>query len=402
MHFGRTFFSLVFFLFLAHCQISCQARISHAPLFSNDPYIGRKLDELWDEAHKHYIREIPDTPEEHKKFFESILRGGITDYLGQHSRYLTAKEYQEEQQIFSGMLEGSAGLELKEIEGAVVVSRIMPESPADRSGAFQKDDAIVMVGTESVRGQSMKTVVEKIRGSKGEPVVITIERNGTELPPVTLIREVVIIPSVTAYSVGPFLYMRIERFDALTAYQEFGAYEEYIHTFTGLILDLRQNAGGLISSVQRASCPFSESSGDIVVTSRGRDRGAEKVYKADKVKCSRLRDLPVVVLIDGDTVSAAEILAGVIRDWRHAPLVGETTYGKGVTQDIVALDDGDALVIVSTEYFVGNSSIAVNEKGLTPDYEIEGEPNFDELSKDVQFQKALDVLEQEVEKRKGP
>ena len=294
---------------------------------------------------------------------EGLYRG-MVDALGDpYSVYYTEKEYSEIIESIEGIYDGIGAYLMGGSEYPVITGTIKG-SPAEKAGLVE-NDLITAVDGESVAGFDLSSVVAIVRGERGTSVTLTIRR-GTETLDVTLVRQSIESPTVTTEDVRDGIgYLRISEFDEVTPAQfEEGLDGLKSQGMKGLILDLRSNTGGSLDAVcEIARLLLPEG---VIVYTLDRE-GNRQDYTCDG---DHAVDFPIIVLTNGYTASASEILSGAIRDYGLGKLVGTTTFGKGVVQRIFRLGDGTALKLTVENYFTP-SGYNLNGVGLVPDIEIE-------------------------------
>lgn len=297
------------------------------------------------------------------------LYRGMVDALGDpYSVYYTEEEYDEIIESIEGTYSG-IGAYLMEGSEYPVITGTIKGSPAEKAG-LTENDLITAVNGESISGYDLSSVIAIVRGEEGTPVTLTIRR-GNETLDVTLERRRIESPTVATEDVQDGIgYLRISEFDEVTP----GQFEEGLSNLKaqgmkGLILDLRSNTGGSLDAVcdiARQILPEG-----VIVYTLDRD-GERQDYTCDGKNAA---DFPIVVLTNGYTASASEILSGAIRDYELGILLGTTTFGKGVVQRIFRLEDGTALKLTVENYFTP-SGYNLNGIGLVPDVELEYDPDI--------------------------
>ena len=294
---------------------------------------------------------------------------------------------------------GGIGLELTTYHNLIIVMAPIHGTPAGDSGAFATGDVVYEVNGEDVSGRSLLYVVQKIRGPVGTEVAIRVKRRGKVLDPVTLVRQKITTEPIETATIGDdIIYIKTQIFSV-----SFGG--EYIKAVAsgsargadgildinkpekGVIIDLRNNPGGLLNVIYYLSYFYAPDEESTVVTLKSRDREIPIPVRAiiegfrerkSPVPPGVLRNIPHVLLINEGSASASEILAGLLRDWNGFTLIGTKTFGKGSVQTIIPLADKDALKLTVEEYFVGNSKVKINKLGLEPDIWVESsEQKFD-------------------------
>ena len=320
---------------------------------------------------------------------DDLLEGAITGMLGTldpHSSYITTEQIQAVQEQFAGEFEG-IGIEFSMINGYITVISPIPGTPSDRAG-LKSGDKIVKINNESAYKIKQKDVMKKLRGKRGTKVDVSIMRPGVEdLIPVTLIRDKIPIVSVMASflihdNIG---YVKINRFGKKT-YTEFSDAIESLekNNLDKLIIDLRNNPGGLLDQAVKLIDLFI-SSKDTIVYTKG------KIYGSNQVNYATInrndREYPLIVLINEGSASASEIVAGAFQDLDRAIVIGERSFGKGLVQRQYSLSDGSAVRVTVARYYTPSGRLiqkSYNE-GLDEYYDIFGEGSKD--STDIEEEK---------------
>lgn len=324
---------------------------------------------------------------------EGIYKGILEALDDPYSVYYTNEELMELQQETEGIYYGiGAYISQKTDMGYVQISKVIKNTPAEESG-FLKDDYIYKVNGEDMLDQDSTYVVSKIKGEEGTKVVVTVIREGVDDPiDIEVERRKIETPTVEYEMLeNSMAYIQIAEFDLVTASQFETAYKQAKQDgMKGLILDLRGNPGGNLSTVcdiARMLLP----KGLIVYTE---DKYGERVeYTCDG---SRQIEVPMTVLTDGYSASASEILAGAIKDYGIGTLVGTTTYGKGIVQKVINLSDGSAVKLTVSTYYTpkGNN---IHKIGVIPDVEVEFDAEQYAAGVDNQLEKAEEILAEKME-----
>ncbi|MFY3792076.1 S41 family peptidase [Ureibacillus sp. MALMAid1270] len=321
----------------------------------------KKLYEAYDELKEKYYIEVDD---------ETIIYGainGMFDALEDpYTDYMNKEEAAQFNSDLSSSFEG-IGAEIQEKNGNIVVVSPIKNSPAEKAGILP-EDIILMVDGESIQGMSASEAVLLIRGEKGTPVTLTIQRGDSEtLQEITIVRDE--IPIETVYGeMGEDKIAKIQ----LTSFSEktFEDLKKLLEQFEkdgmkSIILDVRQNPGGYLSTALDIANLFIEK-GKPIVQVQGRE-GEPEVILADGGK---KYNLPIIVLIDNGSASSSEILAGALKESGNAKLVGLTSFGKGTVQTISTLPDGSNLKYTTGKWLTPNGNW-INETGIKPDFEIQ-------------------------------
>jgi carboxyl-terminal processing protease len=296
---------------------------------------------------------------------EMAIRG-MLESLDPYSSYLPRDQYKAIQDSMRGEF-GGLGIQITKVEGGDGVDVVTPldGTPAFRAG-IKPGDRITHIDRVNIAKWSLGEVVGRLRGPVGKPVSLTIRRNGSRILEVSIKRAVIRIAAVTWRLEGEFGYLRITGFTDDTAEQVEAAVAE-IRThlggrLAGLVIDLRNNPGGLLIESVAVSDAFIDS-GDIVVT-RGRNRTQRYSARNGDI----IGGLPIVVLINGASASAAEILAGALKDHDRAILIGARTFGKGTVQTVIPMGHGTALKLTTARYYTPSGKSV--DGGIVPDVEV--------------------------------
>jgi carboxyl-terminal processing protease len=311
---------------------------------------------------KNYVEEV-DT----KRLIEGAINGMLAS-LDPHSAYLTPELYKELQVETKGSF-GGLGIEITNRNGMLTVVAPIEDTPAARAG-IKPQDIILKIDGEFTKDLSLVEAVKKMRGPKNTKVRLTIKReNPAQLLDVTLTREVIKIQSVKSHTLpGGYGYLRITQFQehsdddvdkALHQLQKDGA-------LRGLVLDLRNNPGGLLTQAVKISDEFLDSG--LIVYTDGRLENQKQKYFAHKA--NTWEDFPMVVLVNGGSASASEIVAGALQDHKRALVLGTQTFGKGSVQTILPLDENSALRLTTARYYTPNGR-SIQAKGIEPDITME-------------------------------
>lgn len=319
---------------------------------------------------------------------EGVYKGLLESLDDPYSVYYTHDELVQLQQQTEGIYYGIGAYISQDNEmGYVRVSKIIKNTPAEASG-LQQDDYIYKVDGEDMQGKDSSYVVSKIKGEAGTKVTITVVREGATDPiDIEVERQKIESPTVEYQMLdNDMAYIQITEFDLVTTEQFEEAYKQaQTDGMKGLILDLRSNPGGNLSTVcdiARMILP----KGLIVYTE-------DKYGKREEYTCDGANQIkvPLVVLTNSYSASASEILAGAVKDYGIGTLVGTTTYGKGIVQKVINLSDGSAVKLTVSNYFTPNGN-NIHKIGIEPDVEVEFDAEQYKNGVDNQLEKAKEVL----------
>lgn len=309
---------------------------------------------------KKYDREVRP-----KELVYSAIRG-MTESLDPHSDFLTPQQYIEMKIESEGEF-GGVGIKLEKKDGEIFVIDVLDNSSAFKAG-LKKGDKIIKIDNELTKNMGLQDVVQKIRGTPSTMIRITIIRQGwKETRDFILSRELVQTKSVESKMLKDSIgYIKIHQFQKQTASSFSSALSNLMQeNMKSLILDLRDNPGGLLySGVDVASnfIPF----GKVIVYTKDK-RGKLTEYKSHNN--NPYLTIPIVVIVNEGSASASEIVAGALKDWNRATIIGTTTYGKGSVQTVVPLKDGSALILTTKTYFTPKG-ISIQATGISPDIVI--------------------------------
>ena len=317
--------------------------------------------DVFQRVREDYVEEVSD-----QDLVEAAINGMLTS-LDPHSAYLPDDNFQKMQVQTRGKF-GGLGIEVTMENGFVKVVSPIDDTPADKAGILP-EDLIISVDGESIVGLTLNDAVEKLRGPIGSNVKISVQRAQDEPFEVNIIRDEIKIRSVRSRLYETVGYIRITTFSEQTspglqkAMDDLQA--ETAEGLTGLVLDLRNNPGGLLSEAIRVSDAFLEK-GEIVST---RGRGENDIQHAYARPGDISDGLPLVVLINSGSASASEIVAGALKDHRRAVVMGTRSFGKGSVQTITPMPGHGAMRLTTALYFTP-SGVSIQAKGISPDIEV--------------------------------
>lgn len=314
---------------------------------------------------------------------DGIMKGYVSGIDDKYSRYLTEEEYLTEQNDNSGTLVG-LGLTIAEDEsGYIRISEIISESPATDSGLLENDIIIAIDGVD-VKDIGFAEAADAMRGTEGSPISLTIRRDGKDTE-YSFTRRSIEVTTVEAEMLGNYIgYIKISGFKQNTPQQFIDALERLTaNGATSLVFDLRDNGGGLVSALSECLDPLLPEG--VVATAEYKDGHSETLVYSDASELN----MPMAVIVNENTASAAELFAASLRDFGKAPLVGSQTYGKGVMQTTTELENGGAVILTVAEYKTSRSE-CYDGIGLTPDVPVEN----DVEGFDAQYSAAIEVVQQ--------
>ena len=323
----------------------------------------RLFTQVFEQIRRGYVEEVADT-----ELLENAIAGLLLE-LDPHSVYLNQTDYEQLQESATGEY-GGLGLQVGSERGMIKVISPIDDSPAAKAG-IEAGDFIVEVDGTPVRGMAVQKAIDKLRGEKGTSIELTVFREGEDGPlDITVIRDTIQVSSVRSRIIEPgYGYVRVSQFqmssgddfkDALISLKV----EE--PALKGLIIDLRNNPGGLVpASVDIADAVLD---GGTVVYTEGRLPSANISF--DAKSGDLLQGTPIVVLINGGSASASEIVAGALQDHQRAAIMGTQSFGKGSVQTVIPLGDGRAVKLTTARYFTPNGR-SIQAEGIVPDIIIE-------------------------------
>lgn len=314
----------------------------------------------------YYVKPVKD-----KSLFDDAIKGMLSG-LDPHSSYLDEKAFKALKSSTRGQF-GGLGIEVTMENGIIKVVTPLDDTPAKRAG-IKAGDYIIRLNKTPVKGMTLTDAVSKMRGKKGSNIRLTILRKGQSKPMnITLTRDVISIKSVKSKLYDHnFGYIRLTHFQSLTAksmHQELDKLKKQAGgKLNGLVLDLRNNPGGLLDSAIQISDAFIHNDGkgkdELIVYTKGRLRGSK--FTAVATPGDILNKAPIVVLINGGSASGSEIVAGALKDNKRALLVGTKSFGKGSVQTILPLDGKRGIKLTTALYYTPSGE-SIQAKGITPD-----------------------------------
>ena len=325
---------------------------------------ARMLAEVLERVKHDYVNPMDD-----HHLLQAAIRGMVSS-LDPYSAYLDGEEYDEIKISSSGEYSG-VGIEVSMEDDQVVVVAPFDGSPAAQAG-IRSGDVIVTIDGIPVNTTTLADTIGRMRGKEGTLVKIGIARDGVAEPLLfTLKRSRVELHSVRSELIEPgFGYVRIAQFSETTAKElqaALGALRlRNKGSLRGLVLDLRDNPGGVLEAAVSVADAFLD--GGVIVTAKGRT--AESKFEMDAMPGDDLSGAPIVILVNGGSASAAEIVAGALKDNHRAILMGRQTFGKGSVQTVMPLSEDRALKLTTSLYYTP-SGVSINHRGIAPDIELE-------------------------------
>lgn len=310
---------------------------------------------------------------------------GLVEAAGDpYTQYMSKSEAIEFNKELSGDIGGGIGAQISQKDDSIVVAQVLKDNPAIEAG-LKADDIIIKINDESTLGMTVDQAVLKIRGEEGTTVKLTVMR-GSDEKVFSITRAIINYPSVDSKIDGAVGVIMINRFDEHTGNLARAAASELLDDGAkSIILDLRGNGGGYLSSAVEVAGLWLDNK--VVVEERSGSDKKSLRSGSDAI----LEGVPTIVLVDGYSASASEIVAGALKDHDAAQLVGDTTYGKGSVQQPIDLEGGALIKITIAKWYTPNGK-NINEEGIEPDYKVEYTQSDAEQDLDPQYDKAKEVL----------
>ncbi|MBI4005656.1 MAG: S41 family peptidase [Gammaproteobacteria bacterium] len=324
----------------------------------------RTFTEVFSKIKNDYVEPVDD-----RKLLEDAIRGMLAG-LDPHSAYLDKDSYKELQEGTTGEF-GGLGIEVGLEDGFVKVIAPIDDTPAQRAG-IKEGDLIIRLDETPVKGMSLDDAVKLMRGKPGTNITLTVIRDGEDKPlKFTITRDVIKVISVRAKTLEPgYGYLRISHFQAHTAddlHKELDKLKtENNNDLKGIILDLRNNPGGVLSAAVDVSDLFLDKG--MIVYTEGRVKDSQLKFNAKPVDV--FDNAPIVVLVNSGSASASEIVAGALQDHQRAVIMGEKTFGKGSVQTILPMTNEAAVKLTTARYYTPNGR-SIQASGITPDIVID-------------------------------
>ena len=324
----------------------------------------RTFTEIFAKIKSDYVEPVDD-----KVLLENAVRG-MLEGLDPHSTYLDGKSYSDLREGTSGEF-GGLGIEVGMENGFVKVISPIDDTPAQKAG-IKAGDLIIKLDDRSVKGMSLNDAVDIMRGKPGDPITLTIIRENEEKPLViTIVRDIIKIRSVRFETLEPgFGYLRISSFQSHTVESLRQAIDQLKkdnnEKLKGVILDLRNNPGGILNAAVGVSDMFLKKG--MIVYTEGRNKDSKLKFNAKPN--AKLPDVPLIVLVNAGSASASEIVAGALQDHGRGIIMGEKTFGKGSVQTILPMNNNAALKLTTARYYTPNGR-SIQASGITPDIIID-------------------------------
>jgi carboxyl-terminal processing protease len=322
----------------------------------------RKFTDIFGKIKNDYVEEIDDAT-----LLKYAIRGMLSG-LDPHSAYLEPSAFSDLQENTSGTF-GGVGIEVGMENGFVKVIAPIDDTPAQKGG-IMSGDLIIKLDETPVKGMSLDEAVDTMRGEAGTDIKLTIVRAGEREPiEIVLTRAIIQVTSVKTLPLDEkYAYIRITQFQAQTG-SDFAKGLEKLKAETaplsGIIIDLRNNPGGVLLAAVDVADQLID--GGLIVYTKGRSKASEISYSAKQGDSAK--DIPIIVLIDGGSASASEILAGALQDHNRAVIMGTQSFGKGSVQNVMAIDEEYGLKLTTARYYTPNGR-SIQAQGIVPDIEV--------------------------------
>ncbi len=388
---------IFFYALIAICASQCFAQ---SPALTADQKAQQDrqyleiINSLYYYIQQNYVDEV-DT----EKLYEGALKGMIDSLDDPYSQYLSKDDWRSLSDTTTGTF-GGVGLSItKPTENKpdkpayVEVAQPIDDSPGAKAG-IQPGDFIIRIDGTDTSTLTMNQVLDRLRGTVGEPVTVTIKRGKKMEFDCTLVRALIENPTVKYGMIRDTLYIRLSEFGSTTADKVKDALDKYRRNYKSIILDLRNNGGGLLTAAYNIADMFIDDG--VIVSTKSRIAYENSVYTASKRNTEVPAEIPLIVLINGASASASEILSGALKDAHRAYLVGEKSFGKGSVQIPTPLINNDGFKITVAKYY-SPTDVNIDKVGIPPDREV-AYPEFSDEEADA-FSKLMDsdVIEKYVE-----
>jgi carboxyl-terminal processing protease len=344
---------------------------------------------VWDLMDEKFVS-ATGTPLTDEEKVRGAIAGLVKSYDDPYTMYLPPSEAEDFNEEISGNFSG-VGMEVGVRDDIITVIAPLPETPAFKAGIIS-GDKITKIGDVSTEDMGVDEAVKLIRGEKGTEVTLTIYRDGeTELLEITVVRDTITVPTTKTEQQGDVFIISLYSFNALSEMKMQEALREYVKSGADkLVLDLRGNPGGYLQSAVTIASYFLPA-GEVVVREQFGSGEGEEVYRSQGRTLKQYAPKEMVVLVDGGSASASEILAGALKEHGVATVIGQTTFGKGSVQELVDLPNGSSLKVTIARWLTPNGA-SISENGLEPNISIERTPEQVVAGEDPQLEAAVSWL----------
>ena len=321
----------------------------------------RTFTDVFNQARKNYVEEVDD-----KTLLDAAIRGMLQE-LDPHSNYLPVKEYEELNDVARGRYSG-IGIDVRALDGKIVVNAIINDSPADQAG-LNPGDVITSIDGKPIKGRPLPEAMDELLGQPDTGVVLVVMPPDGEERELTIIRQYIKVPTLSFRllddSFGYFKMTQFHRESALDLEQSLDSIKSDGIELRALIIDLRNNPGGVLQQAVAMADGFLDEG--VIVSTRGRNLTMQMEFTAHPGQW--LPNTPVMLLVDRSTASASEVLAGALQDHARALIVGERTFGKGSVQSVLPLRNGAGIKLTTARYYTP-SGRSIQAEGIEPDVVI--------------------------------
>ncbi len=345
----------------------------------------QRLAEVWELLNREHIDAEGLNPQ---IISDGAIRGMVRALEDPYASFLSQEQYSLESEDIRGFF-GGIGAEVGVRDGVMTILSPMPDTPAEAAGV-KPGDVILAVDGESIRGLSLLEVVHLIRGEKGTTVTLLLRHlRSSEPVSIEIERDIIKLESVSLLmQVGRIGHLRLSGFTGTTGEELKEALDRFERSKgVGLVVDLRNNPGGLVSSVVEVTSQFI---GDGLVLYQVDAKGNRRDW--DVKSGGKALDIPMVVLVNEFSASASEVFAGAIIDNERATIIGTTTFGKGSVNNLWPLDDGSGIIFTTARWFTPNG-LLIEGEGITPDVLLEPAEDDDD---DVYLDRAIEILKEQI------
>ncbi len=362
--------------------------------FKSEPAPSEEVDlgefwRVWDLMDEKFVS-ASSTPLSDEEKIRGAIAGLVKSYDDPYTIYMPPTEAEQFGEEISGNFSG-VGMEVGLRDGIVTVIAPLPETPAFKAGILS-GDKITKIDGNSTEDMGVDEAVQLIRGEKGTEVALTIYREGeTELLEIKVVRDTITVPTTKTEQRGDVFIISLYSFNALSEMKMQEALREYVKSGADkLVIDLRGNPGGYLQSAVTIASYFLPA-GEVVVREQFGSSEGEELYRSQGRTLKQYAPKEMVVLVDGGSASASEILAGALKEHGVATVIGQTTFGKGSVQELVDLPDGSSLKVTIARWLTPNGH-SISEQGLEPNIFIERTPENVIAGEDPQLDAAVSWL----------
>lgn len=345
---------------------------------------------VWNMLEDKFVGSATSTEPSHDERIQGAIQGLVSAYEDPYTVFLPPEDAAAFAEDIAGNFSG-VGMEVGIRDGVIAVIAPLPNTPAEKAGILSGDQ-ILRIDETSTEGMSIDEAVKLIRGEKGTTVTLTILRKGeSELRTIPVVRDTIVVPTIDTEIHGDVFVIKLYSFNALAEAEMQKALREYVTSGThNIVLDLRGNPGGYLQSAVEIASYFLPT-GKVIVRENYGDEYEEDVYRSSGKTLGAYTPKNMVVLIDGGSASASEILAGALKEQGVATLVGQTTFGKGSVQELIDVGNDASLKVTIARWLTPNGT-SISEAGLAPDIEVERTSEQYLSGEDPQLTAALEFL----------